>query len=77
MITKREIKGRWNAELNAFWKEVLGFSVKAGSSAAGLIAANAAFGLTGIGVPAIVFTVAGYILTFCGAMGVTAKFTTE
>ena len=73
--TIKEIKSRWNAEMNAFWKKVLKIATIIGSSAAGIMLANTTFGLEQYVAP-IVFTISGYVLTACGAMGLTAKLTT-
>lgn len=72
--TFKELKTRWNAELNAFWKKVLKISATIGSAAAGVLLANTTFGLAEYVNP-IIFTVCGYILTACGAMGLAAKLT--
>ena len=45
-----------------------------GGSAAGILLANTTFGLEQYVAP-IIFTVCGYILTACGAMGLAAKLT--
>ena len=74
--TIKEIKSRWNAKLNAFWKRILRVSITIGSAAAGIMLANTTFGLEQYVAP-IIFTISGYILTACGAMGLTAKLTTE
>ena len=78
---KEEVKGRWNAELNKFWAKVLGLSLKIGGSAFGILAMDFALktafnmSLQDLGIPAVIFTVCGYILTACGAMGLAAKLT--
>ena len=71
-----QIKIRWKSELNKFWKKILKYSLIIGSSAAGILLMNSTFGLTEFVHP-IVFTMSGYILTACGAMGLAAKLTTE
>ena len=71
-----QVKIRWKSELNKFWKKVLRFSLVIGSSAAGILLMNSTFGLTEFVHP-IVFTISGYILTACGAMGLAAKLTKE
>lgn len=72
--TIKEIKSRWNAKLNAFWKRILRVSITIGSAAAGIMLANTTFGLEQYVAP-IIFTISGYILTACGAMGLAAKLT--
>ena len=69
-----QFKIRWKSELNRFWKKVLKYSLIIGSSAAGILLMNSTFGLTEFVHP-IVFTISGYILTACGAMGLAAKLT--
>lgn len=69
-----QLKIRWKSELNKFWKKVLKVSLIIGSSAAGILLANSTFGLSAYVSP-IIFTVCGYILTACGAMGLAAKLT--
>ena len=72
--TIKEIKSRWNAKLNAFWKKVLRVSLTIGSAAAGILLVNSTFGLSEFVAP-MIFTVSGYVLTACGAMGLAAKLT--
>lgn len=72
--TIKEIKSRWNAKLNAFWKRILRVSITIGSAAAGIMLANTTFGLEQYVAP-IIFQISGYILTACGAMGLAAKLT--
>jgi len=72
--TYKELKTRWNAKLNKFWKGILRASITIGGSAAGILVVNSTFGLEQYVHP-IIFTVCGYILTACGAMGLAAKLT--
>ena len=71
-----QVKIRWKSRMNKFWKKVLKFSLVIGSSAAGILLMNSTFGLTEFLHP-IVFTISGYVLTACGAMGLAAKLTKE
>jgi len=73
--TIKEISSRWNAKLNKFWKRILNLSLIIGSSAAGILLADSTFGLQAVGVNPFIFTISGYILTFCGAAGLMAKLT--
>lgn len=73
--TLREIKERWSAETPKFWKKVLNFSVTLGTSAVAMIAADKMFELQAYGVPQGIFTIAGYVIVFCAAMGLSAKIT--
>lgn len=72
--TYKEFKERWDAKLNKFWKRILRVSLTIGGSAAGVLLANTTFGLEQYVHP-IIFTICGYILTACGAMGLAAKLT--
>lgn len=71
------MKIRWNSELNEFWTKVLHVSVTIGGACIGILSVNGMYNLTSVGVSPIIFTVCGYILTACGAMGVAAKLTKE
>lgn len=78
---KQEVQDRWSAKLNEFWAAVLSLSLKIGGAAFGILAMDFALktafniSLQDLGIPTVVFTVSGYILTFCGATGLTAKLT--
>lgn len=52
-------------------------SVTLGSSAVAVLGAERLFDLQSYGVPTIIFTVCGYIITFCAATGLTAKITKQ
>ncbi len=69
-----QVKIRWKSEMNKFWRKVLKIATIIGSSAAGILLANTTFGLEQYVAP-IIFTVSGYVLTACGAIGLTAKLT--
>ena len=70
-----QFKIRWKSELNKFWKKVLKFSLILGGSAGGILTIDGIWNVQSLGVPAIIFTVCGYVLTACGAMGLAAKLT--
>ena len=70
-----QIKIRWKSELNKFWKKILKFSLILGGSAGGMLTIDGIWNVQSFGVPAIIFTVCGYVLTACGAMGLAAKLT--
>ena len=70
-----KLKERWKAELNVFWAQVLKISLTLGGAALGIVTANQIWNLQALGVAPIVFTVCGYILTACGALGLAAKLT--
>ncbi len=71
----REIQNRWGEEINEFWKKILNFTIIIGTSAAGVISADVLWNLQGYGVHPLIFTISGYILTACGALGLAAKLT--
>lgn len=73
----KEIKGRWIAKMPIFWQKVLKLSMTVGGCATGILSANAAFNLQSVGVAPIIFTICGYVLTACGALGLAAKLTKE
>ena len=78
---KQEVTSRWKAELNEFWAKVLELSLKIGGSAFGILAMDFALktafnmSLQDLGIPAVIFSICGYVLTACGAMGLAAKLT--
>jgi len=71
----KESKERWNAESPEYWKRILKFSIKLGTIAASIIAGDRFFDLQQYGVDPIIFTICGYILTACCALGLSAKIT--
>jgi len=73
----KEIYERWKAESPSFWKKIMKLSVTLGSAALGIILADKQFDLQSLGVDPIIFTVCGYILTFCGALGLASKLTKQ
>ena len=70
-----QIKIRWKSELNKFWAKVLKFSLILGGSAGGILTIDGIWNVQSFGVPTIIFTVCGYVLTACGAIGLAAKLT--
>ena len=70
-----QFKIRWKSELNKFWKKILKFSLILGGSAGGMLTIDGIWNVQILGVPAIIFTVCGYVLTACGALGLAAKLT--
>lgn len=75
MKLTQEIKERWSAEINEFWKKILNITVTLGTASIGIISADALWNLQSYGVNPMIFTIAGYILTACGALGLAAKLT--
>ena len=70
-----QFKIRWKSELNKFWKQVLKFSLILGGSAGGMLTIDGIWNVQSFGVPTIIFTICGYVLTACGALGLAAKLT--
>lgn len=75
MKLTQEIKERWSAEINEFWQKILNLAVALGTASIGIISADALWNLQSYGVHPMIFTIAGYILTACGALGLAAKLT--
>ena len=71
----KQVRIRWKSQMNKFWKKVLKFSLILGGSAGGILTIDGIWNVQSFGVPAIIFTVCGYVLTACGAMGLAAKLT--
>ena len=72
---KSELKFRWHAESPSFWKKMMRFAIWVGSSAFAVIGADKLLDLQAYGIPQIVFTVAGYVIVACAALGLSAKIT--
>jgi len=71
----QEIKDRWKAESPEFWQKVLNFAITLGTSAVAVIGADKLFDLQTYGVPQIIFTISGYVIVACAALGLSAKIT--
>jgi len=71
----QEIKDRWKAESPEFWQIVLNFAITLGTSAVAVIGADKLFDLQTYGVPQIIFTISGYVIVACAALGLSAKIT--
>lgn len=70
-----ELITRWKSESPLFWKKFYNLMFTIGGSAFGIILMDKIVDLKTLGVPDIIFTICGYVLTICGAMGLTAKLT--
>lgn len=70
-----ELTERWKSESPEFWKKVMKISVTLGTSAVAVLAADKLFELQAYGVSTIIFTICGYIITACAALGLAAKIT--
>lgn len=71
----KELIDRWKSESPEFWEKIKKYSVILGTSSLGIISLNEVIDLQALGVPAIIFKICGYILTFCAASGIMAKIT--
>lgn len=71
----KELKERWKAKTPIFWKKIMEWAIGIGTSAVAVIGADKMFDLQSYGVPTDVFTVAGYIIVACAAVGLSAKIT--
>ena len=72
-----ELKLRWKAESPKFWKKIMSITIAIGSSAVAVVGSDQLFGLQAYGIPQIIFTVAGYIIVACAAVGLSAKITQQ
>lgn len=72
-----ELVERWKAESPSFWKKIRNIFVSLGTAGVALVTANSAFGLVALGVPAIIFTIAGYAIAACYAIGLSAQITKQ
>ena len=70
-----ELVLRWKSESPSFWKKARNISVSVGASAVAIIMADSTFNLVAIGVSPFVFKVAGYVIVFCAAVGLSAQIT--
>lgn len=73
----REVYERWKAESPLFWKKIMNLSVTLGTAALGIILVDKQFDLQSLGVSPIIFTICGYVITFCGALGLASKLTKQ
>lgn len=72
-----EIKSRWKQESPIFWKKILKKCIAIGTIAVSILGVEKLFGLIEYGIPPIIFTVCGYIIVACAALGLAAKITKE
>ena len=72
-----ELVSRWKAEIPKFWSQVLKIAIAVGTSAVAVIGMDKLFDLQSYGVPQIVFTMAGYVVVACAAIGLSAKITKQ
>lgn len=73
----KEIISRWKQESPIFWKKILKKCIAIGTIAVSILGVEKLFGLIEYGVPPIIFTVCGYIIVACAALGLAAKITKE
>jgi len=63
---------RWRAEINAFWKQVLGLCLTLAISATGVLSVNEYFQLE---LPDNIVSICKYVIAVAGGMGLAAKLT--
>ena len=73
----QELLDRWKSESPVFWKKIMNFSITLGSAAIAILGADKMFDLQTYGVSPIIFTICGYVITFCAATGLMAKITKQ
>lgn len=71
----KELKERWISESPIFFIKLQNLSIRLGISAVSILGAEKLFDLEAYGVPSLIFTVCGYIIVFCAALGLSAKLT--
>ena len=71
----KELKNRWKSESPKLWKRIMAISISIGTSAVAVIGADKLFDLQSYGVPQMIFQIAGYVIVFCFAVGLSAKIT--
>ena len=67
---------RWRAEKPIFWRSARNICIKIGGSAVAVLGAEKMFDLSTY-LPNIVFTICGYIIVACAAMGISAQMTVK
>lgn len=72
-----ELRDRWKSDSPEFWKKVLKYSTTLGTSAVAILGSEKLFDLQSYGVPTIIFTICGYLIVFCFAIGLSAKITKQ
>ncbi len=71
-----QVVKRWRSETPRFWKKIREFAIILGTSAVGVLGADQLFNLQAqYGLPQIIFTIAGYVVVFCAALGLSAQIT--
>lgn len=73
----KEVKDRWNSRSPRLFRRLTNLSITVGTSAVAVISSDKLFDLQAYGVPQDIFTVAGYVIVFCAALGLTSKITRE
>lgn len=72
-----ELKSRWKSEIPKFWNQILRIAIAIGTSAVAVIGADQLFNLQAYGIPQVIFTIAGYVIVACAAIGLSAKITKQ
>ena len=68
---------RWKSESPEFWKKVLNLSVTLGINSIAILGLDKMLDLQSYGVPQLVFTLCGYVIVACGALGLASKLTVK
>ena len=71
----KKLKERWKSKSPYFWIKVRNLPITIGTSAVAIIGSDKLFDLQDYGVPQLIFTIAGYIIVACAAMGLSAQIT--
>jgi len=72
-----ELVKRWRTDSPKFWKKIMSIAVAVGTSAVAVVGSDKLFDLQAYGIHPIIFTIAGYIIVACAAIGLSAKITTQ
>ena len=72
----KQLRERWTATSPKFWKKIEKWAVGIGTSAVAVLGVDKVFDLQSTyGISPLVFTISGYIIVFCAAVGLSAKIT--
>lgn len=74
----KEAKERWSKKSPPFFQKIMKFAIELGSAAVAVLGADKLFDLQSTyGVNPLLFTICGYVIVFCAALGLTAKITKQ
>lgn len=72
----KQLKERWTATSPKFWKTIEKWAISIGGSAVAVLGVDKMFDLQSLyGIHPLVFTICGYVIVFCAAVGLSAKIT--